>query len=237
MDTYSSTSDVKSKRERGTGSQINAGFASDVLPEAPVASKAGSSEAGVSTHSVPIRKEKEQWYALRTTYGREKRAYDYFVSRSVPAFYPTVRRVREVGGKRVAVEESRIPNIFFAYGTEEAMKRLVYDNVNLPYLRFYYRKRRVGGRVIGEPLVVPERQMESLRIICAAEAADIIVTTGELRRFAEGDPVRITGGSFAGIEGRVGRFHGQQRVAVVIEGLLTAATAYVPSAFLERIKE
>ena len=28
-------------------------------------------------------------------------------------------------------------------------------------------------------------------------------------------------------------YHGQQRVAIIIEGLLTACTAYVPSAFME----
>jgi len=35
--------------------------------------------------------------------------------------------------------------------------------------------------------------------------------------------------------GKVARYHGQQRVAVITDGLLTIASAYVPSAFLENI--
>ena len=39
--------------------------------------------------------------------------------------------------------------------------------------------------------------------------------------------------AFKGIIGKVARYHGQQRVAIIIEGLLTVASAYVPNAFLE----
>jgi hypothetical protein len=35
--------------------------------------------------------------------------------------------------------------------------------------------------------------------------------------------------------GRVARYQGQQRVGIVVDGLLTMATAYVPTAFLESV--
>ena len=35
--------------------------------------------------------------------------------------------------------------------------------------------------------------------------------------------------------GRVARWQGQQRVGVVVDDLVTVVTAYVPSAFLEKI--
>ena len=124
----------------------NVGFASNVLPEANT-SKVESSQTGVSTSSVSPQKGNKKstesrektphWYALRTTYGREKKAYDYLVAHNVIAFFPTLRSVKLIDGKRSIVEESRIPNIFFAYGTEEELKSFVYDNVNLPYLRFF----------------------------------------------------------------------------------------------------
>ena len=38
------------------------------------------------------------------------------------------------------------------------------------------------------------------------------------------------------ITGKVARYHGQQRVAIIIDRLLTACTAYVPSAFMEIIQ-
>ena len=44
--------------------------------------------------------------------------------------------------------------------------------------------------------------------------------------------MRVVDGCFKGVEGKVARYHGQQRVAVVIDGLMTVATAYIPNAFL-----
>ena len=175
------------------------------------------------------------WYALRTTYGREKKAYDYMTAKGITAFYPTINSVKLINGKRKVVTESRLPNIFFAYGTEEQLKTFVYDNVNLPFLRFYYRHEHVGSRAIKTPLIVPKYQMESLKIICEAEASDIIVSLSSVPNFQTGQMVRVVDGAFKGVIGRVKRWQGQQRVGVIIGDMATFATAYVPSAFLEKI--
>ena len=182
-------------------------------------------------------KDVPHWYALRVTYGREKKAYDYLVGKHVEAYYPTVTTIKIVDGKRKSVEESRLPNIFFARGTEEEIKSFVYDNVNLPHLRFYYRHFHEGARVVKEPLIVPDNQIESLKIICASEAEDIILVPSDVHKFKKGQTVRIIDGAFKGVVGKVARYHGQQRVAVIIDGLLTIASAYVPTAFLEKNEE
>lgn len=220
-----------------------AGLTSNALPEAQSTVSAESSQTGVSTRSVHIlskskvQKEEEipHWYALRTTYGREKKAYDYMTAKGITAFYPTTDTVKLIKGKRKVVTESRLPNIFFAYGTEEQLKSFVYDNVNLPFLRFYYRHEHVGSRAIKTPLIVPKYQMESLKIICEAEASDIIVSLSSVPNFQTGQMVRVVDGAFKGVIGRVKRWQGQQRVGVIIGDMATFATAYVPSAFLEKI--
>ena len=220
------------------------GLTSSALPEAQSSARAESSQTGVSTRNVPsanelptIKRAKNtpHWYALRTTYGREKKAYDYLVSNNVKAFYPTIKTVKNIEGQRIAVEESRLPNIFFAYGKEDEIKSFVYDNVNLPYLRFYYRHIHEGARMSKEPLIVPDYQIEGLKIICASQAEDIILELSEIKQFKVGQKVRIIDGVFTGVIGKVARYHGQQRVAIIIDGLLTIASAYVPSAFLEQI--
>ena len=220
-----------------------AGLTSNALPEAQGTVSAESSQTGVSTRNAHIaskpKAQKEEdiphWYALRTTYGREKKAYDYMTAKGITAFYPTTEVVKLIKGKRKIVTESRLPNIFFAYGTEEQLKFFVYDNVNLPYLRFYYRHFHEGARIVKEPLIVPDYQIESLKIICASEAENIILVPSDLEKFKTGHTVRVTEGAFAGVIGKVARYHGQQRVAIMIEGLLTIASAYVPSAFLEKV--
>ena len=220
-----------------------AGLTSNALPEARSDVSAESSQTGVSTRNAllatktkhPQKEELPHWYALRCTYGREKTAYDYMVAKGVTAFYPTTSVVKLIKGKRKIVTESRLPNIFFAYGTEEEIKTYVYDNVNLPFLRFYYRHVHIGRRIEKIPMIVPDYQMDSLKIICAADAGNTIVSLGEVPKFEKGQLVKVTDGAFKGVIGRVARWQGQQRVGVVVEDLVTVVTAYVPSAFLKTL--
>lgn len=221
-----------------------AGLTPNVLPEAQSTISAVSSHTGVSTRNVhtetTLKQQKQEdtphWYALRCTYGREKAAYDYFVAKGIIAFYPTTNAVKIINGKRKVVAESRLPNIFFAFGTEEQIKTFVYHNVNLPFLRFYYRHVHVGSRINKTPLIVPDYQMGSLKIICAADADNTIVSLDEVPKFEKGQLVRVVDGAFKGVVGRVARWQGQQRVGVVVEGLITMVTAYVPNAFLELVE-
>ena len=218
-----------------------AGLTSNALPEAQSTVAAESSQTGVSTKNAllvtkpktPREADIPHWYALRTTYGREKKAYDYMTAKGITAFYPTTDTVKLIKGKRKVVTESRLPNIFFAYGTEEQLKTFVYDNVNLPFLRFYYRHVHVGRRIEKIPMIVPDYQMDSLKIICAADADNTIVSLVEVPKFEKGQLVRVIDGAFKGVIGRVARWQGQQRVGVVVDDLVTVVTAYIPSAFLE----
>ena len=177
-----------------------------------------------------------QWYALRCTYGREKTAYEYMVAKGVTAFYPTQTIVKLINGKRKIVTESLLPNIFFAYGTFDLIKSFVYDNVNLPFLRFYYRHTHAGSKIKKTPMVIPHRQIESLQIICGAESDNTIVSLENVPKFEKGQLVRVTEGAFKGVIGRVARWQGQQRVGVVVDDLVTVVTAYIPSAFIELIR-
>ena len=219
------------------------GLTSNTLPKAQSTVSAESSQTGVSTRSVHIlskskvQKEAEipHWYALRTTYGREKKAYDYMTAKGITAFYPTTEVVKLIKGKRKVVTESRLPNIFFAYGTEEQLKFFVYDNVNLPFLRFYYHHIHIGRRIEKTPLIVPDYQMESLKIACASKEDDVIIVSGEIQKFEKGQLVRVVKGEFEGFMGIVARHKGQQRVGIVVDNLLTVLTAYVPSAYCEKI--
>ena len=220
-----------------------AGLTSNALPEAQSTVAAESSQTGVSTRYAhiatkpQIQKEEDfsHWYALRTTYGREKKAYDYLTAKGITAFYPTTNVVKLIKGKRKVVTESRLPNIFFAYGTEEQLKSFVYDNVNLPFLRFYYRHIHVGRRIEKTPLIVPDYQMESLKIICAADADNTIVSLGEVPKFEKGQLVKVPDGAFKGVIGRVARWQGQLRVGICIEEIGTIATAYIPHTFMKVI--
>ncbi len=127
MEKYCATSDVKCI-VGADRSPLSAGLTSNALPEVRKPIKSTNSQTGVSTNNVlsktsaDTNKDTPHWYALRTTYGREKKAYEYIISKGGVAFYPTLTTIKLIDGKRKAVEESRLPNIFFAYGTEEDIK-------------------------------------------------------------------------------------------------------------------
>ena len=226
-----------------------AGFTPNGLPKVQqkTHNSVENSHTGVSTHSALkksdffVRQHKitppQNWFALRVTYGRERAAYEYLVSKGVKAFCPMRKVAKIIKGKRRFVMQSRLPNLFFAYGTQEKLQQYVYDNVNLPFLRFYYRhyhdERRIGKK---EPLIVPDEQIETFRIICEAADKGTFISPDEIRLFERGEQVRVTQGEFAGVTGRVARFKGQQRVGIYIDGVATVATAYVPSAYIEVIK-
>ena len=145
------------------------GLNPDALPEVQEPVLAENSQTGVSTRnalsgtdgkiSLKTIKRKPKgvphWYALRVTYGREKKAYDYLVGKHVEAYYPTVKTVKEVGGKRKTIEESRLPNIFFARGTEDEIRSFVYDSVHLPYIWFCYARHYADNKIFKKPLIVP----------------------------------------------------------------------------------
>lgn len=224
---------------RGDELPPHTGFASSVIPEAETHESRVCSDTGVSTRNVlsstSKKNDEPHWYALRTTYGRERKAYDFIIQHDGKAFLPTIKTEKTIKGKKTCVEVSRIPNIFFAYGTEDFVKSFVYDNVNLPFLRFYYKHINQGNKIGKIPMIVPDSQIRSLQIICEKEESDTLVLQEEVEKFQKGEKVRIIDGDFIGVTGIVARYHGQQRVGLVIEGLLTAVTAYIPTAFLEKI--
>ena len=63
----------------------------------------------------------------------------------------------------------------------------------------------------------------------------IIPVTSENIQYKQGDSVVITEGDFKGIQGRVARIAGQQRVIVELFSGCLVATAYIPKEAMEKI--
>lgn len=63
----------------------------------------------------------------------------------------------------------------------------------------------------------------------------IRIVSSDQCHFKSGDIIKIIDGEFKGVTGRVARIAGQQRVVVEVSGLCLVATAYIPSAFIEKI--
>ena len=204
--------------------------------------------SGVSTRNALLPKDIQEarraartphWYVLRCTYGRERKSVEYLETKNLTVYYPTDIRIKVIDGKRKKVEESFFPNLIFVFGLFNDLTTHVYDNVHeaTKPLRFYYHRYNNGMKTVRVPLTITDRQMESIRRTCSSGSDDIIISPTVIRQFEKGQSVRVIEGKFKGVEGKVARYQGQQRVAIIVEGAFTVATAYVPSAFLEKMSE
>ena len=187
MEHHSATPNVRA--EEGSPMPPSTRLAPGALPETQSAASAKSSHTGVSTRSVsssnPSPSGLRHWYALRATYGRESRANVYLCSRGIPTYCPTIRRVKEINGKRVTVTEARILNVFFAYGTEDELCEYVFRNVHFHYLRFYYQYTHTSHGTEKTPMIIPDHEMESLRIICSSNNENILLSTSLIPKFKQ----------------------------------------------------
>ena len=224
---------------------FRAGLTSDALPEAESDLKADSSQTGVSSRSVlsatvaPISNDskKLKWFVIRAIYGKVQKGVDFLSDKHIETFAPSITKEKDVNGVRKKVTEYYLPNLFFAQSTEKQLQELVERNSEADYLRFYCRYYNEAGARRRQIITVPEVQMKSFMKICEAKVEDIRICNEVIHKFDKGEHVRITAGPFTGVEGRVVRIYGQQRVGIIIDDILTAMTSYVPSAYLEKLDE
>ena len=208
-----------------------AGAAASILPEAM------STQKGVSVEYVPS--PDKQWYVLRTSYAREDVAADYMISHGTYVYVAKRRtRQRDKDGRLHKVLQVLTPNLIFAYLSPDEANRYVSDTPQLSFLSYYYNHFQQGLDYKNPPLVIPQSQM--LNFIRATSTQNehlLAVNAKECRYLHDGALVRVVDGEFKGVEGRLARISGQQRIVVSLpQGEITIATAYIPTAFL-RVKD
>lgn len=194
--------------------------------------KAMSSKTGVSVEYA--HDPHKDWYVVRASYGRERRASDYMVEDGTFTYLPMHHVTKVKDEKKVHTEEVLVPNILFIYATREKADEYVKGTAELDFLTYYYDHFHVeNGK--NPPLIVPNNEMQNFVRATSTDSAHVRLVEAKQCNFKSGDTVRVTNGPFSGVEGKVARLSGQQRVIVTINGLCSVATAYVPSAFLETI--
>lgn len=174
------------------------------------------------------------WYVLRVTYQRELQVRDALERMGIEAFVPErlVRR-RDSRGRFNSYRESALHNYLFARTAKHVIDEL--KSYRLPMLRYVMHVTN-GIRC---PMIVPDIDMEHFMAIAAHLEDRILYLSPAEPELREGDRVRITGGPFAGVEGRFIRLRQakERRVVVVIEGVAAVATAVIPSMLVEKIPD
>ena len=222
----STLSNVETRR--GEANPPCVGLTPDTIPEAK------SSKTGVSVSY--IRTSSMRWYVFRASYGREDKAFDYIVEDGTFAYIAKRYVYKVVNGKEKKVLETLIPNLLFVYTTEDKANEYVKRTPALSYLTYYYNHFELDESSKNPPLTVPCREMENFIMATCNKSEHLRFVNESQCHFKGGELVRITDGVFKGVEGRVARVSGQQRVVLSLSQVGLVSTAYIPTAFLQVIK-
>ena len=181
------------------------------------------------------------WFPIRATYHRAQKVYDRLLALGndrLEPYIPTVCRVEyadEASDSPIVREEPLDKSLLFVRTTFWDFRKLLENPSLIPGLTPYYNHFKTNGFGKNELLTVPDRQMESFKIIVESRNQNIIVRQSEMPKIIEGDRVVVTDGAFAGVEGVVMKYKHQKRVFVQLHGVGIYATAYVPGAWLKKI--
>lgn len=202
------------------------GSAPDAIPEVQ------DTEKGVSVDYIPDRSKK--WFVFRASYGRVDRAADYLIGDGTYAYVAKRYALKYIGGRRQKVLEPLIPNLLFAYTSEEKAEEYVKKTAELSFLSYYYNHFEQTSDLRNPPLTVPEREMLNFIRATASRNEHLMFVKPSQCHYKSGETVRVVDGLFKGVEGKVARVAGQQRVVITLSRLGLVSTAYIPTAFIEK---
>ena len=164
------------------------------------------------------------WYVANTC-RQEKKIKQRLDSMGIENFIPFQQIARKIHGVDKLIEVPVIPNLVFIHTTLKTCISLIQEYAfDMRYLR---------DRETGNFLIVPDKQMNDFMFLLDFSKEMVEVVNENLKK---GDKVRVIKGDFAGIEGELIRVKGHKRVVVRLEGVVSLATAYIPSSFLEKIE-
>ena len=221
---------INAHTRRGLSGSPHVGLTSNVLPEAQ------SLQTGVSSDY--IQKVNHEWFVLRVTYNRTQKACDIISTANVQSYMPMHYVVKKEIGKKKRILQPLLPNLFFVYTTREAANAIIKKKGDEPsILKFYLDKTKPleeNGK--HPPLTIPFAAMINFIKATSTDSEHVRIVAPEQCHYKSGDLVKVIGGEFEGVTGKVPRIAGQQRVVVEISGLCLVATAYIPTNLIKELK-
>ena len=166
--------------------------------------------------------DKENWFAIRVTYGRELKVKEYLDNKNIKCFLPL---------KCIAKNKyvPAINNLLFVQSTRAQLDIIKQENETTQTMRY------IIDSVTKKPAIVPNYQMENFIAVAGTLDEKLIYLTPDEILYKKGEKYKIKGGIFDGVIGELIRIKGDRRVVVKVDGFVAIATAYVHMAQLEKI--
>ena len=165
------------------------------------------------------------WYAAKVKYQTERKVKSWLDEQTIENFIPFQTVWVERNGRKIKREKPIVPGLLFIRTNHQTARNLPSES----RIRMVFLRNLETNRL----LIVPDKQMADFMFLLDFSESAVRIENASLRR---GDRVRIIKGDFTGIEGELVRIKGHKRVVLRLEGLFSLATAYIPSAYLEKIE-
>ena len=223
-------------RPTDTGEQCHSVGAASRTPSIP------KDKDGVSVENVHT--PNKQWFVLRVSYGRVLKAKEIIDACNIECYAPMRYKQITKHGKKHIIKEPLIPSFIFVHSSQDEVDAILHDkNVNStesrPLLSYYYdhTSYRQDNPDRNPPLVIRDEVMDNFIKLTSVKNPHIIPVTSQNIQYKLGDHVIVTEGDFEGIQGRVARIAGQQRVIVELFSGCLVATAYIPKEAMEKVSK
>ena len=199
-----------------------------------------NNRGGVSVENVPDAN--RQWFVLRVLYGRIIKAKAFVEAKGFECYVPMrYKEVRKQGKKRI-ITEPLLSSFLFVHATAEQVETLLYEikvstdeSRNLLSYYFDHTYQRQDNPDRNPPLIIRDEAMDNFIKLTSIKNPHVIPVTSENIQYKLGDHVIVTEGDFEGIQGRVARIAGQQRVIVELFGGCLVASAYIPKEAMRKV--
>jgi transcription antitermination factor NusG len=165
------------------------------------------------------------WFALLTRSNFEQVVFDQIVQKKMEVFLPKTKKISRRRDRKQIIDVPLFPGYLFVKASID------------PACQLFILKTQGVVRFLGNhqgPIPVPDTQIHSLKILTAADT-DLI--TGPCSRLAQGDPVMVMAGPFAGARGEFIQYKGKGRVIVKLPLLGRYAGVEIDEAQVEKIPD
>lgn len=177
-----------------------------------------------SNMGVPVNDASVHWFVMRDLkrHNAKDPAYRMLAAEGIEVFTPMIRKLMQLGGRKLRIETPFIPDLLFVRDSRQRLDPIVLKTPTLQY-------RFIRGEY-KSPMVVPDREMDRFLHAVRVSEQPRFFQTDEIRPEMYGRRIRVIGGPLDGYEGHLLSLRGSRtkRLLVELPHYLTAAVEITP---------
>lgn len=163
------------------------------------------------------------WHALYIKSRAEKKALEDLRNNEIEAFLPLHKKLRQWADRKKWVDMPLIPGYLFVKVSRKEYDLALQSNHIVTYVRFE-----------GKAAIIPDRQIEYLKLLLKQDQLDIEITREKLEA---GQMIEVIAGPLIGLRGKLLQRSGKNKVAIELEDIGHSALIEISVNDITAVKE